>query len=176
MKKLFLIVICAVMALALAACGGQKANSDPTASGQEQTGSLGGAQIPNPFIDCKTLEEAQDIAGFDIALPGSMPEGYSMSPIRAVKDTMIEIIYQSGSDEIRIRKGVGSEDISGAYNEFSETGTVTVGGLQVAMKGDGGKVNVASWFDGGHAFSITVNLGGEGIGEDVVSGMVSAVK
>ena len=36
-----------------------------------------------------------------------------MSAIRAIKDTMIEIIYTNGDNEIRIRKGTGSEDISG---------------------------------------------------------------
>ncbi len=176
MKKLFLIVICAAAALALAACGGQKANSDPQANGQDNTEALGGVQIPNPFTDCKTLEETEQLAGFDIALPGSMPEGYAISAYRVMKGRMIELIYNSGSDEIRIRKGAGSEEISGDYSEYAETKTVTVGSLQVTMKGNGGKVNVASWFDGGYAFSITVNPGGEGVAEEAISDMVSAVK
>lgn len=161
MKKPIIIVLCAVMALMLVACGGQ---------------SLGGAQIPNPFVDFKTLEEAQNLAGFDIALPDNMPEGYSKSAIRAVKDTMIEIIYTNGSDEIRIRKGTGSEDISGAYNEYTVTDTVTVGGLQVTMKGEDGKVNVATWVNGEYTFAITINLEGTGFGKDVVSDMINSVK
>lgn len=193
MKKLILIVFCAVMASMLAACGfrsyvttqegstGQIVN--PSTSQVHEQNQLGGqtlggnsAQIPNPFVDCKTLEEAQKLAGFDIALPDKMPEGYAQSAIRAVKNTMIEIIYKNGDEEIRIRKGTGSEDISGAYNDFEESSTVTVGNLQVTIKGGGGKINVASWFDGGHAFSITINLVGEGIDKTVVSEMISNVK
>lgn len=161
MKKLIVILLCAVMALMLVACGGK---------------SVTDLQIPNPFVDCKTLEEAQKLAGFDIALPDNMPEGYSRSAIRAVKDTMIEIIYKNGGNEIRIRKGTGSEDISGAYNEYTVTDTVTVGSLQVTMKGDDGKVNVATWVNGKYAFAITINLEGAGVGKDVVSDMVSSVK
>ena len=176
MKKLIVILLCAVMALMLVACGSKSVTDSQTDEQNLGEQSLGGAQIPNPFVDCKTLEEAQKLAGFDIALPDNMPEGYSKSAIRAVKDTMIEIIYTNGSDEIRIRKGTGSEDISGAYNEYNETGTAAVGSLQVTMKGSGGNVNVASWFNGDYAFSVTINLGGAGLDESVVSDMVSGVK
>lgn len=191
MKKLIVIVLCAVMASMLAACGfrynvttpegstSQSVNASASqANEQEQISeqSLGGAQIPNPFVDCKTLEGAQELAGFDISLPDNMPEGYSQSGIRAVKNTMIEIIYNNGSDEIRIRKGTGSEDISGAYNEYTEADTVTVGSLQVTMKGSDGKVNVAVWFNGGYAFAVTINLVGAGMDQTVVSDMVSSVK
>lgn len=181
MKRLISLVFCAIMALLLlVACDIQKpvSSNAPQADQQNQLGgqSIGGAQIPNPFVDCKTLDEAQTLAGFDIILPEKMPEGYSQSAIRAVKNTMIEIIYKNGDEEIRIRKGTGSEDISGAYNEFEESGMVTVGSLQVMMKGSGGKINVASWFDGGHAFSVTINLVGEGIDKTVVSEIVSSVK
>jgi hypothetical protein len=177
MKKLFLIVVCAVMAVLLAACGAQSLSGDSQPGEQEQAGgNLGGVQIPNPFTDCETIEEAEDLAGFDIALPGSLPEGYSRSAIRAVKDGMIEIIYTNGNDEIRIRKGMGSEDISGDYSEYGETGTEMVGGLKVTMKGSGGKVNAASWQSGGYAFSVTVNPGGEGLDKAIVADMVSGVK
>jgi hypothetical protein len=180
MKKRIVIVLCAVMALILVACGSQSSvnNSTSQADEQEQIGMqiLGGAQIPNPFVDCKTLREAQEVAGFDIALPEKMPKGYSQSAIRAVKNTMIEIIYNNGNEKIRIRKGTGSEDISGAYNEYSETDTVIVGNFQVTMKGSGGKVNVAVWFNEGYAFAVTINLVGAGMAQTAVSDMVNSVK
>lgn len=172
MKKLFVTAVCVVLALALAACGGQSANNDPK-DGQEQTETLGGMQIPNPFTDCATLGEAEQLAGFDISLPGSMPEGYSISAIRVMKDEMIEIIYTSGSGEIRIRKGTGSEDISGDYGDYANTETVMVDGLQVTIKGSGNNISVASWLSGGYAFSITAEAG---LGETAASDMVSAVK
>lgn len=173
MKKLFVIVLCAALALMFAACGEKADTNEQELSVQ----SLGGiVQIPNPFVDCETLEEAQELADFDIFLPGSMPKGYGLTAIRAVKDTMIEIIYNNGSKEIRIRKGTGSEDISGVYNEYGETDTVTVGGVAVTIKGEGGKVNVASWFECGFAFSLTINLDGEGLSKNVASDIISTVK
>lgn len=176
MKKLIVMLLCAVIVLTLVACGGKSVIDSKTDEQKMGEQNFGGAQIANPFVDCKTLEEAQTLVGFDISLPDNMPTMYSISAIRAVKDTMIEIIYRNGNDEIRIRKGTGSQDISGAYNEFSETGTIAVGNLQVMMKGSGGNVNVASWLNGDYAFSMTINLDGIGLNKSVVSDMVSGTK
>jgi len=170
MKKLLILVFCAILALTLAACGKSAEKASESALGGQN------AQIQNPFVDCKTLDEAETLAGFDIALPAKMPEGYTMSAIRAIKDTMIEIIYTNGDNEIRIRKGTGSEDISGDYSDYSETETVTLGDLQVTMKGNDEKVNVATWADGGHVFSVTINPGEEGIAKTAVSDIVSNVQ
>jgi hypothetical protein len=177
MKKIIVIVLCAILALSLAACGAKSpANSSASQSKEPVQGGDVTVQIPNPFVDCKTLDEAEKIAGFDITLPGRMPEGYSQSAIRAVKNTMIEIIYNNGSDEIRIRKGTGSEDISGDYNEYKEFETATINNLKVTLKEVNGKVNTAVWYGGGYAFAVTANLGETGLDKAVVTDMVSVVK
>lgn len=171
MKKLFIFAFGLLLALTLAACNG-------AADEQNQMGdqSLGGgsAQIPNPFVDCKTLEEAGELAGFTVTLPEKMPEGYALSAIRAIRNEMIEVIYTGGDGEIRIRKGSGSEDISGDYNEYKEISTVSVGSVQVTMKGNSGKVSVATWTDGQYAYAIT--LDGAGMDQAVISGMVGSIR
>jgi hypothetical protein len=176
MKKLILIALSAVMALLLVACGQSPANSPSQAAEQSESGeSLGGnVQIPNPFIDCETLEDAQKAAGFDLTVPDKMPEGYSQSAIRAMENSMIELIYMNGDNEMRIRKATGSEDISGDYNDYIENSTLTVGDLQVTIKGNDGKVNVATWVNGDYAFSLTFS--GTGMDKTVVSDMVGGIQ
>lgn len=182
MKKLIIILLGAIMLFTLAACGSNASGNSGKSQNNEQTNeqnngqSVGGstAQIPNPFVDCKTLDDAQKIAGFDMAVPEKMPEGYSQSAIRAIKDTMIEIIYVNGDDEIRIRKGAGSEDISGDYNNYAESDTATVDNKQITMKGDNGKVNVATWVDGAYTYAITTD--GLGVDSAVILDMASSIR
>ena len=87
----------------------------------------------------------------------SAPEvikGYDDCTFQANKtDGMIEVIFQN-DDEIRFRKGLGDEDISGNYNDFSEKSDVNVDGSTVQMKGSDGKVNLATWSADGYSYSI----------------------
>lgn len=188
MKKLIIIVLVIIALVSFTACGnnssGKRAASQNEAasnvSEQNQTVGwvLGGnsVQIPNPFIDYTTIEDAQKLAGFNMTIPQTMPEGYSKSAIRAIKSKMIEIIYLNGDSEIRIRKAIGNEDISGDYTSYKEEKETQINGVKVTMKGDNGKVNVAVWNDGGYVFSITVNCGGTGLDSTIISNMASSVK
>lgn len=165
MKRTIIVTLCAVAALSLAACGSdavtaQKADAEET------------AQIPNPFIDCETLDEAAKIAGFEMTVPEEM-EGYDKPVINTIENEMIQVIYYKGEDEVRIRKGAGSEDISGDYNEYAETDSVTVEGMQVTIRGNDGKASVATWTNEEYTYSITV---GEGIDIDSMTDLIKAVK
>ena len=55
---------------------------------------------------------------------------------------------------LRIRKAVGTDDISGDYNEYKEENVVKVGELEVTEKGNDGNISVASWTDGTYSYSI----------------------
>ena len=77
-------------------------------------------QIANPFIDTKTLEEAQEIAGFELNVPRA-EDPYTVLNYRAVEGSMLEIIFRDrkGTEGYRIRKAVGEDDISGDYSEYA---------------------------------------------------------
>jgi hypothetical protein len=137
-----------------------------------KTGSTDNTEIPSPFTDCDTLEEAGKLAGFDMTAPDTI-NGYSERVIRAVAGDMIEAIYRSGEDEVRIRKAAGSEDISGDYNVYAENNVISVDGLQVTMKGTDGKVNVATWTNSGYTFAIGIS---SGMSSDSVSALIRTVK
>jgi hypothetical protein len=183
MKKLIIIVLVIILVISLVVVGTivvmSVANFNVNVNNGEQ---IGGdtAQIPNPFIDCATIEDAQKLAGFNMTVPDLMPEGYSKTAIRAVKNKEIEIIYLNGDSEIRIRKAIGSaigiEDISGDYTAYKEVNKVEIGSVNVTMKGDNGKVNVSTWNEGEYVFSLTVNCGGTGLDSSVIRDMVNAVK
>lgn len=148
---------------------------------------------PNPFTDCATLEEAVKIAGFDFSSPDTV-EGYSQKHIMAVKNELIQIIYTNEDeysemseelnnvngeemgferDDLLIRKAAGNEDISGDYNEYAEINMVAVGGLQVTMKGDNGKINVAIWTDSEYTFAIVTS---NAISSDKMTELIANIK
>ena len=114
-------------------------------------------QIANPFITCKTTDEAKQIAGFPISLPVSLPGWVNDTTIRATKSGLIEILYCGDHQTIRLRKAIGDTDISGDYNCYDEVNTVYIDDLQVTLKGTDGKVNVAAWTTCGYTYAISTS-------------------
>lgn len=161
MKKLFAVILMLLTILSLAACGSSTDSDEPDIIG-----------MPNPFTDFNTLAEAEKQTGFYITLPDAI--GSSNNKIyRAMNDEMLEVIYVNGEDETgRIRKARGSEDISGDYNEYAETETVSVGGIDVLLKGDAGLVKLAVWTNDGYAYSVSSEAG---MTADEMMALVSAV-
>jgi hypothetical protein len=147
LKRILSLALGAVLALSLAACG---SNNAPAADDNKP----GAVQPPSNYVDCETLEEAIEMAGITITIP-EVIEGYDDRSFRANKtDGMIEVIFQNGDEEIRFRKGLGGEDISGNYIEFSEQEDVDVDDITVQMKGSDGKVHLATWSKDGYSYSI----------------------
>lgn len=132
------------------------------------------SQIANPFVSCGTLDEGAAVAGFKMAV-GSIPSGYSVDYISAIKGELLQINYADGSgNEILLRKGVGSGDVSGDYNQYAESSTVSVGGVNVTLRGNSGKVSVAVWTSGGYSYAI--DMTGSGLARDAVTAMAAALK
>ena len=115
-------------------------------------------QIPNPFIDCASLAEASQVAGFEMRAPEAVGD-YDRVSISAIDGELIDVLYESGDDTVRVRKGAGLEDISGDYNSYTETAVSEVDGMEVTMKGDAGKVNLAVWTNGEYTYSVSASAG-----------------
>lgn len=149
-KSIIVVTLCTAMALSLTACGSTHAGKQEVSSTSESNA----VTIANSFEEFDNLNDAMDFAGFDISTPDSVRE-LNRSVIRASKeDKIIEIIYGDEEHNIHIRKGYGSGDISGNYNEFAEENAVDIDGLAVTMKGNNGKINIALWNKDGYAYSI----------------------
>ena len=168
------------MAFSFAACGSTAADTGRTEDGEKPSVSEN-VQIPNPWTDCETLEEAEKLAGFDIAVPDSV-EGYSDRAIRAMSydgETMIEVIFSNGApedengySELRIRKAPGAEDISGDYNTYAEKSVLAAGDVEADVSGNDGTISLAVWTSGDYTYSIAVS---DGAAAEAMAGLIAAV-
>lgn len=109
-------------------------------------------QIPNPWQEYKTVSEAAKAAGISFSAPEKL-EGYKVSHVQTM-DGIVELRYSNGSNEIRVRKGKGTNDISGDYNVYKNVSEKKIGGNTVTLKGNGDGVSSATWTDGTYSCSI----------------------
>ena len=159
MKKLAVLLFCTLIVVSLAACAGKTSKEEPL------------MQIPNPFVDYDTLEAAAKAAGFELKAPSSV-KGFSEKLIQVCDGEMIQVIFLNGDDRLFIRKAEGSEDISGDYNEYSDSRTATVNGNSVTLRGDDGKVSTAIWTSGGYTYSVSFDTP---VSEDEMTGIIGQV-
>ena len=167
MKRSAALLFCLMLTGAmLAACSSGQGPSPSAAQNaaspsQSAPADSASTQIANPFTECATLEEAAQLAGFPLTVPDTLAQQYPICIIRVMKDDMIELIYRNDADEevLRLRKAKGQEDISGDYNEYPETNTVTVGQRPVTQKGSGGAVSTTTWTEGEYAYAATSAAG-----------------
>jgi len=110
-------------------------------------------QIPNPFTDCTTLEEASRLTGFTLNVSETINE-YELDHISVMNDEMIQVIYKNGENRLSIRKALGKDDISGDYNIYEEIKTMTIEDLKVTTRGANEKVGSAIWTDEKFTYSI----------------------
>lgn len=127
-----------------------KINTDPE--------DMNAVQIPNPFVDHATLEEAAQAAGFELAVPAKV-SGSPQRHIQAIDNKMIQVFYGDDESEVCIRKAPGDDDISGDYNVYDQVGTVDVDGLSATMKGESGLIHLAIWTNDGYTYSILARTG-----------------
>ncbi len=79
MKKLILSITMIFLAFAFTACGNE-ANTEATEANNEEVNN----EIANPWIDCANLDEAAQVAGFDIVVPDRI-DGYPNTFIQAME-------------------------------------------------------------------------------------------
>ena len=71
-----------------------------------------------------------------------------------------------------VRKGTGSEDVSGDYNKYTKVTKKKINGVSVTLKG-GKKVNLAVWEKDGYSFALYVK---KGVTKKAMTKLVSQVK
>lgn len=189
MKKEMMAILAAGLMFAVAACGEKAGDvNERTDIIEDQV------QIPNPFVDCETMEEAGKLAGFSLTAPESI-DGYSDRIIQAVEGELVQVIFTRNqcieledpedpdaasqetvdfeSHDLTIRKGTGMEDISGDYNEYPEVETVSVSDRTVTLKEKDGLVYTAIWSMDGYSYAV---YAADGVSADVMTALVSEVE
>lgn len=168
---------------------------DPSTWGPaEDTDEGENTQIPNPFVVCDTFEEAGKLAGFDFTAPATA-DGYQFREISAIEKEMAQITYFNSDEldgltdeelneidwekvdfsghDLTIRKAPGEEDISGVYTEYPEMYQITVDGKEVTIKGEDGKVNVATWKADGYSYAV---IASDGLTSDAAINLIENTK
>ena len=112
---------------------------------------------PSPWHEHKTFDELKNAVNF----PVSFPESIDGMPITFLQEmgNNAEVRYNDG--KITLRKGTGTDDISGDYNEYPEVKTLDE---NITAKGEGGLIKLAVWTDGEYSYAIC----SEGISEEKV--------
>lgn len=173
MKKYIRIIalaLCTVLgAVLFTACTSGQKKSDSASSNS--------TQIPNPWQECKTLDEAIEQAGFDYQLPADTKDLGTPDYIGVIKDDMLEVIWkQNDSDKVCLRKGSQKDDISGDYTNYATTTTADIvcngETVTVTFKSDAEGIHLAIWQQDGYSYSA---FSGEGLTEQDATSHVSAI-
>lgn len=160
-KQVITMVVCVTMILSMTACGDNNSGRSKVKthdSSETVTDNGENVQIPEPWTECSDIEEAEKKAGFSFDIPETI-EGYKIGLIQNQDQSMIEVIYEavdSSEDTVYIRKGSGTDDISGDYNSYSESKKVIIDSYAVTMKGDNGTVSLATWTDGEFSYAVSI--------------------
>lgn len=184
MKKLVLTVLCAATMTSMAACGAKEPVTAETVKTETRITAVAATPesiepeepigMPNPWTDYKTLKEAEDAAGYSFSVPESIGE-YKQTIIQAMGQEIIQVFFETGEQSdavILIRKGTGSDDISGDFNTYKETEQVDINGYQVTEQGNDGQVMLATWTDAGYTYSVST----PGLSESEMESIIKQVK
>ena len=171
MEKFIAVILSLVMALAIVGCSGNanapaptthKGDTSYTADGTVIPGSdpktWGPAedgeniQIPGPWQECTSLEEAGKLAGFSFTAPETV-DGYTERYIAAIEGNIAQVIFSNGGE------GLGGDDISGDYNTYDVAEEQTIDGHTVLCKGNDGLIYTATWTDGTYSYAVMCNAG-----------------
>lgn len=126
--------------------------------------------VPN-IVSFSTAGELSDYIGFQVSDIGELPFLPTECTYTAFWRELAEIKYEDGEQAAVFRKSVGEDDNSGSYDDKLIT-EITVGTLNVTLKGDGGICRLAVWTDGGYSYSLRLSAG---MTEEAWSAMITAV-
>ncbi len=141
------------------------ASAEPSSVGTNSSS----AQIPNPWTETSSLEEAAAGSGVDFTPPIdaalSCYDGLALQTYRYMDGT-IEADYTNGSDTLIIRKSTDTEGqaLSGDYSEYSSTWEYSMKGLLVTCRGDGSRMNEATFSVDSYHYAVSCDMGEEGKG------------
>ena len=161
---------------ALTACGGKQAESpaeSQTAASAEITQAAestaaatdGTEQTANPWIDVRDLKEALKETGVELKAPEKIGD-FHLSHVQAIQDGgIVQVFYGGVADKTEtqalLRKAKSMEDISGDYTVYPEDRRVSDSEGEVRLRGQDGRVYLATWQRGDYAYSLSLAQGME---------------
>ncbi len=132
----------------------------------------GQTQIPNPFTEYETIDEALKAVNFNALYPANAPEGYEVSDIFVMSGEMLQIVYKNADNEIIYRTQKGTGDISGDYNTFKSTQVLKVGDITASVRTSDNGMSVI-WTSNGLTYSVYSD---KALTNESISSIISSVK
>lgn len=127
--------------------------------------------MPNPFVEYKTVDEAQKVLPFSAVVPSNV-KGYELENVSVMSNEMLQLIYKNGDKELKYRMEKGSDDISGDYNEYKDIKTVKVGDVEVKVRKSEETMSTI-WTNGDLTFSLYSN---GNLTEKDITDIISSIK
>lgn len=121
-----------------------------------QKNDIESAAVASPYQEVNSLQEASEIAGFDIKVPDSVGE-YTNLLVNVIDGKVIEVRYLSSDRQktgFYIRKSRGTDDISGDSNVYSLNITESIAGKDVNLRGNKENWSVATWTEDGFSYAL----------------------
>lgn len=159
-KNIIAVTLCTAIIFSLVACQGKREKTEMVVQTQVESESEM-TQIPNPWIDCETIKEAEEKAGFEITVPDQL-NGYEEKSISVMEKDMIQVQFGHGEETVYFRKSpVEKEgtDISGDYREADTFEKVEIDGRTVTFKEANGRILTAVWTEGDYSYAIDSSAG-----------------
>lgn len=132
----------------------------------------GQTQIPNPFTEYETIDEALKAVNFNALYPTNAPEGYEVSDIFVMSGEMLQIVYKNADNEIMYRTQKGTGDISGDCNTFKSTQALKVGDITASVRTSDNGMSVI-WTSNGLTYSVYSD---KALTNESISSIISSVK
>lgn len=139
MKKRIYLILCISFILLISGCGKK-------------------TEVSNPFVEVSNIKEVESLVGFTIIVPDKVLD-YKDKRISVIENEMIDITYTKKKSKLTIRKGIGTVDISGDYNNYSDIKENTIDGVTVTTRGNDNLIFNATWNNDNYTYAIVSNTG-----------------
>ena len=118
-----------------------------------------GVQVVSEIVPCGSLAELEETVGFSVEEPEALPFSVETITYTAYGREMAQITCRDEEQSAMLRKSPGTGDNSGDYTAYADTALLTVGAVEVTLKGEGETYTLALWTDGGYAYSLRLSPG-----------------
>ncbi len=133
-------------------------NSNGTKPGITDNGCV---QIPNPWVDVDSVEDAERECGFEIEQFTYLPDGFNKSETVYLKNEEGVIVRQfarnSTDERLSFEKRSKTIENDGDYNVYDKEDTIDVADLSVTVKYEDGELKKAEWEKDNFKYSIMID-------------------
>ena len=133
-------------------------NSAEVESTQTSTMTAVDQAIPD-IKEFNSADELQQELGFDVADMSSIPFDIVDTEYFCYWGYMAEIDYMGKDNRVIYRKAKDSNDISGDYNEYAVIDMIDIDGVEITLKGNDDRYNLAIWQNGEYSYSVYIDSG-----------------